>query len=382
MTYKEYANAEVLESGISCALPPRRIYVATTELGIYYTSNFTSSDVQPTWTAINSGLVSTHCIEFKLDPFHNDVRQYVLTEEPTLYRRENHGSWTPIFTQADRNALTGRSDGPAVMTCFNPDQTIDGRIWFISVSISGGLGGIEDVFYSSDYGDNWTIVTRIYTGKIWGIDGICAYGDNVYVGDSVGTGNYGYIEWSTNRGSTWHYVTVSLTGTPPVSLNKLINNGIYYNIPWGGTALHFFRNNGTTALKYNGIGSWNRRDTMWFDEEDLNHQRLVYNDRIYYTYNDWSTATTSGSITQKPYMISPYCREANEMIVGLSIVNGPSIGVISSEASSSVRGIAGANYNTPPYTDSIPYYTYEEICSSGIQEVDANQIVIGEEVMV
>lgn len=370
MTYREYSNTQINASGISCPLPPRRIYVATTTMGVYYTSNFVSSSTQPTWATINTGLGSLNCIEFHLDPFHGDIRQYVLTDEACLYRREYHGSWSAILTQAQRNAMTGRSDSTSNMICFNIDPSIDGRIWLVASSSYGG----EDEFYSSDYGNTWNIVSRIYGGKMWGIGGICAYGDNIYVGDSVGTGNYGYIEWSTNRGSSWNYVTVSLTGTPPICLNELITNGVYYNVPWGGIELHFFRNDGTLFLKYSGIGNGGRRDTMWFNPTDMNHQRLVYDNKVYSTYNDWSTATNGGNISQLPYMISPYCREIDEILVGTSFGNH-CIGILHSESDTSSTGIAGTNCATPPYTDSIPNYTL--ICFSGIQEVKESQIVMG-----
>ena len=77
---------------------PRRIYVATTTLGVYYTENFVDPSTQPIWTAVNTGLAATDCREFHLDPFDQANRQYVMINTgQKIYRRENGGSWTEIL---------------------------------------------------------------------------------------------------------------------------------------------------------------------------------------------------------------------------------------------------------------------------------------------
>ena len=106
---------------------PRRIYVATTALGVYYTENFVDPSTQPTWTAVNTGLASTACTEFWLDPFDPANRQYVLADS-VLYRREGGGNWTSILTLAQIAALTGYT-AAARFGGFCSAPSVNGRLW-------------------------------------------------------------------------------------------------------------------------------------------------------------------------------------------------------------------------------------------------------------
>ena len=72
---------------------PNKIYVATRNLGVYYTENFRTPEIQPTWYRINEGLPSLDIIEFHVDKAppedrdNKDILYALLSNKSTIYRK-------------------------------------------------------------------------------------------------------------------------------------------------------------------------------------------------------------------------------------------------------------------------------------------------------
>src|SRR4030042_2631573 len=167
-------------------LPSGQIYVATHNLGVYFTQDFDTPAAQPTWTAVNTGLAALDCLEFHLDPFDQENKQYVLIDNGSLYIRENGGSWVDILSQADCVALIDLfTIDPAIsmvsanIRTFCPDPSIKGKLWAVVAGVSDSVWVSPYVaIYSDDYGNTWHQPTGwIYTGfAAYGVHSIRAYG--------------------------------------------------------------------------------------------------------------------------------------------------------------------------------------------------------------
>jgi len=140
-----------------------KVYVATTDLGVFYTANFvddTSSPAGvPTWTAVSTGLdLDKECLGFRGDPFDPSGRQYCLMED-ALYRRTG-GNWSAVLTRDDLISSIGSYDYPTSKFGENGLETnINYDGWVAVIFCASWPSGYRHYFcYSEDYGENWTIV--------------------------------------------------------------------------------------------------------------------------------------------------------------------------------------------------------------------------------
>jgi hypothetical protein len=338
---------------------PRKLYVATKTLGVYYTEDFSVPTTQPTWAAVNGGLPATDVRQFALDPFDPVGKQYLLLETArTLYRRDSGGNWAAILTSAQADTLTECdpwSGGGLIY--FTLDETVAGRLWVCYLG-NGGLYSEPYYYqeihalYSDDYGDNWTDVTTIR--REWGdaaaLHSISAVGDAVFVASNTGSG--AYMRLSANKGTSWSLVSITAVANK-TRINKLQPTLCYY----GG--LYTITAAGTiTALDGVGIS----QDSIWFSTSSADHHRIVNSGKLYVTANSWTSKNTPDAITPAPLSIAPWAgADEDQILVSLTLDTDPAgglqghvIGALYGEDDTTAVGIAGTNCETDPYTDAIP----------------------------
>jgi len=346
---------------------PSKIFVATTNLGVYYTDDFSDPDIQPTWTAVNAGLSGLWCVEFDLDPFDQLGRQYVLLGgDETLYRRENGGNWTSILTPAQARTACGQVGGTMGLKSFCADLIVPGRIWALFRWNTNTYA-----IRSDDYGDNWIghLVTNVNTEDVWHIR---SSGNYIWLATYAGT-LYLHNDWvfySSDLGITWNqYYTWEghHFGYNPLTPDRI------YEIT-GVTGTHYL-----TRITSGGVGTDlqtnialpARQDSMWFDYIDPDHHRELEAGEIHVTTDEWATIDSTLGIDDDPISFAPWAgADVDQMIVGF-IADDPSnhhvIGTLYGEADTVPHYIAGTNVNTPPYTDAIPYSHQNQPCERGIR---------------
>jgi len=343
------------------------IYVATKSLGVYYTGNFVSPGTQPTWAQVNTGLTNTDCLEFKLDPFDPENKQYVLINTGrTLYRRDNQGSWSAILTPADVNTLLSTSE--ATIHGFCTDVSIPGRLWANvgSSETSAPPNGFWAV-YSDNYGESWTAIRYLNSPYTYGANVIRAHGDNIWISMTAMLYSKRWLTYSYNGGVDWSYYEdgigggyLCLTHNPiePDRIYFITMESANYNIK------HFDAGSMTVT---NGFSD-QRDDVIWFDPADADHQRSIYNIHLLVTEDRWDSYS-SIDLSAEVISIARFSGGGDAMLVGMHGDDFHYVGTIDGEVGT-VVGISGTNRNNSPYTDSIPE-TCGGICIDGVQGVKA-----------
>ena len=159
----------------------KKIFVATRALGVYYTDDFTDPGVQPTWTAINTGLPTLDCIDFAIDPFEPSQRQYVLLDTNGIVSMRTGGVWSEIFSDADAFVLTG-STCTVTVTGIWADALIPGRLWALIDRLGCGFNNAIWGAFSNDYGTSWTLAAPARQNNfVRGANYIRSYGNDVYI---------------------------------------------------------------------------------------------------------------------------------------------------------------------------------------------------------
>jgi hypothetical protein len=354
---------------------PRKIYCAMHNIGVYYTDNFVDPAIQPIWATVNTGLGSLDCVEFHLDPFDQANIQYVLTNEPKLYRREYGGAWIGILDTDDVTALLGGLHYNTAISSFYPDPVIDGRLWAVVHDDNVGAGFF---IRSDDRGDNWYLTNSPAMGTYYGLGVIRSYDNYLVYSGLWGVTNRIYL--SDDTGASWTDIANFATPSQAIALHPPLN------------AFYFTKGSGPKQFcEYVfGIG-WTdiqdlivlRFDGMLFDPLDDLHQRAIYNNKLYVTTDDWANMSDSGTITGNPISFADWGGAApldiDQMLVVMGVSLGTSqyhhCGVLEGEGDTTVVGISGANCNIFPYVDSIPD-DVGEVCISGLAPLRESQGVI------
>ena len=379
----------------------KEIYVATESDGVYYTANFTDPSVQPTWTKVSSGLATDTMLEFHLDPFHQDQRQYVLTggrysSEPNiLYTRFMGGSWEALITNDQWGAQTMGSDyvGGRIYG-FWADSCVDGRLWIVSNNSGhprsyGALGwgpyNEVRVGHSNDYGRTWIASDILWSGWYVGIPtSIRSCGNVVYFRIGGGVFDYPYIFYSDDRFTNWSWiVTDVLEYTLGGFINPLTPWRFYYDAYYHSNPekLTYFYSGLFDAIEGINLGYLGQAkfDTMWYNDSDANHMKVVHNKHLYVTYDDWGTMYSPGGVTNpEGYIsnidnISPYAGDNPDYVMlGIYRYNSwepdaPTIATLYGDNDTTLTHIAGTNWNIYPYVNSIPMNNNP--CRCGIQGV-------------
>ena len=340
---------------------PKGIYVATVTNGVYYTGNFETPSTQPTWTAVNTGLANVGCREFKLDPFDAENKQYVLTEsDRILYRRDNLGSWASILTPAEANTLLSSSG--LTLHSFCVDASIPGRLW----ALVGATEVTVVAVYSDDYGENWTATSPIYTSYyLAAINKILADGDKIWISASTGSPSTSVVKYSLDKGTSWATIVYSWGYGPRIFHNPAIPGRIYAIDPDDNIIRHIDAGVSTATSGFCDTGSG-----MWFDPEDADHQRSLYDGDLLETEDNWATYATVTPDVALSHISARFSGSAGQMLVGLSLSGqNHAVGAMMG-FTATVTGIAGPMPGTAPYTNSIPK-TCGGACIDGVQGVRA-----------
>lgn len=352
---------------------PRKIYVATKLMGVYYTENFDGIS-QPLWTRVNDGLATLDCLEFHLDPFDQENMQFVLTTTGgVLYRRRNRGNWEAVLNNAIRQALCGQANTGERPGGFCFDPTIQGRVWMVTTSSQD----CEMAFCSDDYGDTWD-VGWIYCGPYTQTGTIRAYGNYAWSSDAAGVGTYGYMLWTSDRNQHWSWQTVDLVGLPHIEYNPLSPTSTYYATPNFGHNVGYFQNAGNYGLYISDHSlTFNKPGQMWYSATVFGHQRIIHDSRLHVTNDNWATHSYFGDYVAIQLLgtIAPWAGDnENHMLVETS--GDHLISALHSEDDLIPTGMAGSSPGVAPYVNSIPKGTVSGfVCYCGIQAVREAGIV-------
>jgi hypothetical protein len=353
---------------------PRKVYVALNDAtygGIYYTENFHDPGGDPTWSAVNSGLASLVISNLQLDPFAPETRQYCVAAG-VLYRREGGGAWESILTSAEAQVVTGVAKGTLAM-CYC-DAATDGTIWALMNDTTLVFGApTKWGLISEDYGETWASHPLNSEGVYnYAVGGIAAHGDYVYiiVNDSY---NAQAIHYSTNQGASFTRRSYggSTFNSLRVELNPLVPGDAYGP---GSGGVYRVRT-GVATLIYGGLNSVYGISppggVMWFDPDDADHMRLLMEESVIITDDDWDTySTLSIGGGAEMAVFAPYAEahDSGLMIIGRSHNATSKVCVLDSEADTTLTSRSGNNYNTPPYTNAIPSVA-GAVVSNGVQAI-------------
>lgn len=330
---------------------PSRIFVATQAGGVYYTNNFVDPSIQPTWSAINTGLPTLDCLEFHVDPHNPNGRQYVLLDtNKTLYVR-NGGDWSELVTVADLNAVLEPGFTNYIVS-FIPDTVVENRIFLV---VKSTLGSDARIYYCEVNSGEITVTVQIYRstfGFVYGIGKIRGFGEGLFLNTSTGAGGMdaGTI-FSQDRGRTW-------TLLPHNSMNYL---GVIAHYPFQqfSCVANQYHSGGlvkvtTSTSELIADMSISRSDGMWFGSSVFH--RVIDDKRIYRTTDEWLSVSASDVITPEPVCFSSYPFTDDITFLGLNVISSQPyvIGVLE-YGDSVVSQISGANCTTAPFIDSIPY---------------------------
>lgn len=376
----------------------KEIYVATTACGVFYTNNFVEPTTQPTWQRVNNGLPTLVGGEFHLDPFHQSERQYLLTggrystAHNGLFRRFMGEDWEEILSNEEfASIFTDEAISIVLISGFCTDPLIDGRLWVLGRldyrdSHDYGMFGWgpyaeERAAYSDDYGDTWHGVSTWWTG--WSVahpQSIRSYGSTIYLRESGGFGDSPYITYSYNMGLGFNWVITDIVAyTIGGFFNPLTPDRFYYDTYNAYNEFRYFESGVLSPPMYGfwlGNSQW---DTMWYNEDEIGHMRLINQNKIWTTYDGWASYPTSSptinmgvSNYKMPVSFSPYAGDNSDyMMLGITHQgwgpDNPIIGTLYGESDIDITNISGTNWNTPPYTNSIP--SNNTPCRCGIQGV-------------
>lgn len=367
----------------------KKIYAATTTDGIYFTDNFVIPQIQPIWQKVNNGLESLACREFHLDPFHQEERQYVLMDGyNALYRREMEGDWQIILSYVDFASLCVPYFISSSIRGFCADPIIEGRLWvagqiYVEAHHYYGSFGYGPYFqnrfaYSDDYGESWTATSYIKDGwSIPNISSLRSYGDTVYAREGGATFDHGYLMWSQDKANLF-YITITdvLEWTLGGFLNPLTPNRFYYDTKESYNEFTWFEDGAKYSINGSGFQLGNSRwDTIWYNESNGYHMKLINQNKLFVTYDNFGSVNSPSSLDTiyDITSISPYAGDNSDYILfattyqwGYSDHN-PLVFAMYGEDNIEPVNISGTNWNTSPYTDSIPYF--RNICRCGLQGV-------------
>lgn len=341
--------------------------------GVYYSTNidFTNSGVQPTWTKLTTtGLANTLIKVMQNDPYDPYGVIYVQLDNGDVYRGNGIAAWTKIIDQATINTKAGFVGD---LGNIYVDQSVAGKIC-ITTCEAAGFGC--SVLRSTDYGATWTnlpLASVLYTSRAY----IAVHGTDYHV--CVGS-IYRSIHYSSG-GALWTDYSIWGTtgGGEPVRVDIHNPTRVYYRASAASYELISEVLGVVTTLQAGkNLGS-DYHDRHWIDPITSGHQRILRNYsneiRLFATNDDWTTLVDGSPAllksTSVPYAAFHCARENDDyMMYGYQNPSGAvsvhHVWAINGETSATTWGIAGTNYNTPPYTNAIPSASNSYIAVQGI----------------
>lgn len=330
---------------------PNRVYAATGSKGVYRCGAFTASGDQPVWAAYNTGLAATtptaFCLDRSASPW--DARMFCI-QGGDLYRRVAGGDWAVVLTAAEAIALTqAGQDMKSVIT-----DPVTGYV-YVPTYGKPGENDRSSVYLlrSIDHGDNWTATTiATYLIAVYNMSNVDAYDSAVAFAYVRAIATSEKVCYSVNDGTSWTEVGVSATGALPGDHVRVHPaSGIIYGLSWDSDYDVFRLDPTTGAVSYpaggNGAGPYG--GSLWCDPDDADHAATFYRN-FRETSDDWATLATDQDMNDNYREIARGCED--DCWVHGRINNGAAVAVSTNGYTLSHR--SGANYDSSPYTDSIP----------------------------
>jgi len=357
---------------------PTGVWVATEDLGVYRSDDFTDplQVTQPTWIADNVGLPTfptsgTTVKRFEADPA-SSVRQAILIVDTVpnpdtydVYTRADavaDNEWNLVLTNLTAATLVGEG-----VACRIWDITYDvsnGRLWAL-VSPTLTLGDNVYPCYTDDQGATWNVAATIDTlawtyGLVWSGR---QRGNEVAFGKAYGAA--GRVYYSTDGWASFDR-TDSMGGSswmPYVHIrtNYLYSGGSTMPGGIGGPDLaQISKADLSWTILFDslnlGIGNFH---IFVEDTVDPQRQRLLDNSKIYSTEDEWATLVNSSPATIAPTIRkihTPVAGQFDMIFLGQYNPNTtyPHVVYIMDGEYGTMYPRAGPNPGTSPYTDSIP----------------------------
>jgi len=361
-----------------------KVYVATEDLGVYYSSDFELDGGQPTWTAVNDGLPTTDVLQFDVAHMHpyRLTKQFLILEGTrTIYRRLGFGLWSPILTVAEARARVGVPDGSLHWVA--TDTVIPGVVYalfYYGIIFTGA--GIY-VLKSTDWGDSWSVlpvVTLVDYGYIHDVGNMMARNGHVWVGGNAGGyAGAGRVFYSANGGESFaNTTTLGSSDWSPSVYSPADEPNVCYAYDRSGITYGFIKVLDSMAWSYvrsAGLGDAPLgSDRLWINPNTYLRQRQRFSNSLYYTHDGWASETISTVNYSSVRGLYTVPQNNTHIVVGrISSSTDPSIAVMP-ETGLSLLGRAGSGYSASPYTDSIPKPTVSGGVSNwGIQIVSGWQ---------
>jgi len=382
---------------------PNRIYVATRNLGVYFTNNFRTPEIQPTWYMVNEGLPSLDIIEFHVDlrppdeRDEKDILYALLSNHSTIYRKVGTDPWRLYasgycihgFEAAPGGGIITTSGARGVVDPVDPNYHIAGGSGCSStdaetlcVCLGGGCSICHPacIDYCSDGSPTiWTYgcgsprkglyAFTLGMGAIGYINipkngGACIYCGalhNMYCHANCDHDNpccdvecptccglcvcpHPHLTWVCTGTGNW---CAPLITTPYTDMLYTVHHP---NL----SGFYLAYATGEQCGPLNGIGSDSSYDSLWANPEDPTHMRLVSGGVINETFNNqWEAGYTSGSV-HNISSIADWAGEDPDNIIAGRGSGGDIIGCLDGMEDAQFKSIAGAMRNIPPYTGSIP----------------------------
>ncbi len=383
---------------------PNKIYVATRNLGVFYTENFRTPEIQPIWYPINEGLPSLDVVEFHVDlrppeqRNNKDIIYALLSNHSTIYSKIGTDPWRLYMSAYGIHGFDAAPGGGIVMT-MGARGVVDPVMPYYTGPGDGGNTGQKlcdcDVNCCCSYCDEgrptiWTYGCgsprkNLYCfaygmGAIGYIskkdDAACSGEECVYehaihyqgclCHDGDDTRECCYCQthhvgrWMCTGTGNW---CAPLITTPYTSVMYVV---IHPNLSgfYLATTPDLVQ-----CAPLNGIGSDSSYDSLWVDPDDQLHMRLVSGGVINETFNgQWQSGYTSGSVGGISSIADWAGEDPDNIIAGRG--SGENIlGCLEGMEDDHFKSIAGAMRNIPPFTGAIPSSATGGIALSGIYPV-------------
>jgi len=353
--------------------------------GVWEATDFLVTGAQPTWAKKVSGLPNTDILCFQKDPFHPTVKQYLALNNAgvtEIYRRDTSvaDGWVKILDAGEAYTLVGQgaSSFDGMPQWVWADTQVEGRLHCLWSDYSF-FSHYCFLLRSDDWGATWT---AIRAGK-WarGCGSVVSHGAHVWIGINRALFGGMAVAYSNTAGSAFGMTTVinSSSGYLQVMTSPARADYAYvlrFSTSAGGRDLIEINGNGGSPVwsvlqdslnlgsswGLHGAGTLNS-DNLWIDPDDGLHQHIQAGGAIYVTHDGWGTVddATPDALTgvSAGSHAIPLVSPSYDPTPVLFLVDDDTNGVIfslSGETDASAENRSGTNWDTAPYTDSIPQW--------------------------
>lgn len=363
---------------------PTQVYVATQDLGVFYTANFSGPEgSQPTWTAVNEGLPTPLAVsQLAVAPDVPAIYQFVLASDGTtrnVYRRVAGSDWEEVFTPS---APSGNESWIPYWIAIDPETP--GVVYVAQVHTYTTFMFFYDIqiYKSTTYGSSGSFSLLYDSGSLakGGLTNMLAQGDYLYVGYKNGGSPEAAVLYSRDGGSTWG---VSDSGSLYASNNFLHQHPLSPEIVYSSIyrSYSYFYQLASDPLAWTRLGANVTDDTLRytslypslaFDENDALVMRILCPDgTLRYTDDGWATAIALATgLDMSSLVVNPAYpenlilgREGSQLAVGT-----PHTLLVSSDDAATLSGKGGLDPTNAATTVSI-YYDNGGLAQDGIQAV-------------